>query len=76
MLYLPGRPVRSCDGVSRRELLRAGGLGLLGLNLPEFLQMQAYAGAAAKSEANKPKAKNVILLFLQGGPSHIDIWDP
>ena len=76
MLFLPGRPVRSCDGVSRRELLRAGGLGVLGLSLPEFLQMQALAGAAAKTGQNKPRAKNVVMLFLQGGPSHIDIWDP
>ena len=77
MLYIPGRAVRTCDGLSRRELLRAGGLGVLGLSLPEFLQMQAKgAAAAARTGQNKAKAKNVIMLFLQGGPSHIDIWDP
>ena len=78
MLTIPGRPVRTCEGWSRRELLRVGGAGLLGLNLPEFLSWKASA-APAKME-NAPKAfgaaKSVIMLFLQGGPSHIDIWDP
>src|SRR5207249_10997724 len=54
-----------------------GGAGLLGLNLPEFLSWKA-AAAPAKAETNKAfgAAKSVIMLFLQGGPSHIDIWDP
>ncbi len=72
MLSIPGRPVRNCDGVSRRELLRVGGAGLLGLSLPEFLKMQA----APSRVEGQPRAKSVIMLFLQGGPSHIDIWDP
>src|SRR5437870_11469328 len=77
MLTIPGRPVRTCEGWSRRELLRVGGAGLLGLNLPEFLSWKA-AAAPAKAETNKAfgAAKSVIMLFLQGGPSHIDIWDP
>src|SRR5437773_964109 len=77
MLTIPGRPIRTCEGWSRRELMRIGGAGLLGLNLPEFLSWKA--AAAAKTES-KPKAfgaaKSVLMLFLQGGPSHIDIWDP
>ena len=74
MLSIPGRPGRTCDGYSRRELLRVGGAGLIGLSLPEFLRMQAVA--APSTLAIEPKAKSVILIFLQGGPSHIDIWDP
>ncbi len=74
MLSIPGRPGTTCDGYSRRELLRIGGAGLLGLSLPEFLSFKAQA-AATKMET-KVRAKSVILLFLQGGPSHIDIWDP
>jgi len=74
MLSIPGRPGQNCDGFSRRELLRVGGAGLIGLSLPEFLRMQATA--APTNLAIAPKAKSVILLFLQGGPSHIDIWDP
>src|SRR5437763_8555721 len=78
MLTIPGRPVRTCEGWSRRELLRVGGAGLLGLNLPEFLSWQAAAAPAKVESANKAfgAAKSVIMLFLQGGPSHIDIWDP
>ena len=86
MLSIPGRAARLCDGPSRRELLRVGGAGLLGLSLPSVLRLQAHA-AGSDGAAYKPpaamhalpgfgKAKNVILLFLQGGPSHIDLWDP
>jgi len=73
MLSIPGRPVRNCDGVSRRELLRVGGAGLIGLSLPQFLKLQAEPSVGA---VGKARAKSVIFLFLQGGPSHIDIWDP
>lgn len=78
MLSIPGRTGRTCDGYSRRELLRVGGAGLIGLSLPQFLAWKALA-ADTKTEG-MPKAfgaaKSVIMLFLQGGPSHIDIWDP
>src|SRR6476646_5406714 len=79
MLTIPGRPVRTCEGWSRRELMRVGGAGLLGLNLPDFLSWKALAAAPAKVESRAKAfgaAKSVIMLFLQGGPSHIDIWDP
>ncbi|CAN5780922.1 DUF1501 domain-containing protein [soil metagenome] len=80
MLTIPGRAARLCDSPSRREFLRIGGAGLLGLSLPEILRLQAAQGADVHSSGVGRKgfgsAKNVILLFLQGGPSHIDIWDP
>src|SRR5205085_2085386 len=84
MLSIPGNHVRDCDGVTRRELMRVGGAGLLGLSLPEFLALKARADArpdkaaknGTKGAAGFNSAKNVILIFLQGGPSHIDIWDP
>ncbi|MEO8660746.1 MAG: DUF1501 domain-containing protein, partial [Bryobacteraceae bacterium] len=78
MLVIPGRRCYTCEGPTRRELLRSGSIGLLGLNLANFL-------AAQKAQANTNKfagargfgsAKSVIMIFLQGGPSHIDIWDP
>lgn len=64
---------RNCQGYSRREFLRVGGLGLLGgLTLPALLQVRARA-----AEAGLPvKDKAVVLLFLQGGPSHIEFFDP
>src|SRR5438132_5337574 len=77
MLTIPGRPIRTCEGWSRRELMRIGGAGLLGLNLPEFLSWKASAAAKVESKGKAfGAAKSVIMLFLQGGPSHIDIWDP
>src|SRR4026207_1082266 len=53
----------------RRTLLKGGGLGLLGLNMPGLLR------AAATKAGPKPKAKSVIFLFQFGGPSHIDMFD-
>src|SRR2546423_6478887 len=83
MLSIPGKPGSTCDGFSRRELLRVGGAGLFGLSLAQILQLQSAQKAFAqdKSKKDAPKsgfgrAKSVILIFLQGGPSHIDIWDP
>ncbi len=59
---------RQCDGVSRRLVLQAGGLGLFGLNLPSLLR----AEAASKSGS---KPMNCILLFTAGGMSNIDTFD-
>jgi len=56
--------------LTRRDMLRIGSLGLAGLSLPELLL--AEANAATKKE---PAAKSCILFFLEGGPSHIDLWD-
>ncbi len=86
MLTIPTRSqVRLCDGSSRREFLKVGSLGLFGLGLSEFLALQDAARAAAAASPAPPRfagaqgfgaAKSVIVLFLQGGPSHLDIWDP
>ena len=76
MLSIPGRSGSTCDGFSRRELLRVGGIGLLGLSLPQILALKAQANTPSKSKTGFGKAKSVIFIFLQGGPSHIDIWDP
>ena len=57
---------------SRRWFLQTGLTGIAGLSLPMLLQQRA---AAAK--VGKPKSKkNVILFWLSGGPSHLDMWDP
>jgi hypothetical protein len=82
MLTIPSRfGVRLCDGPSRREFLKVGSLGLFGVSLTRFLALQDQARAAAApprfaGATGFGQAKSVILLFLQGGPSHIDIWDP
>jgi hypothetical protein len=62
---------RTCQGYSRREFLKVGGLGLLGgLTLPDLLR------ARAASPSRPVKERSVVLLFLQGGPSHIEFFDP
>jgi hypothetical protein len=63
------RSVSFCDGWSRRDFLHAGSLSMLGLTLPGWMSLKA-AGA------DQDKDVNCIMLFLVGGPSHIDTWDP
>src|ERR1700681_1679356 len=78
MLVIPVRRCHTCEGPTRRELLRAGSIGLFGLNLSQFLAWQGAAKGASKLEGSRGfgSAKSVVMIFLQGGPSHIDIWDP
>src|SRR5207237_3793587 len=79
MISIPGKSGSTCDGFSRREFLRVGGAGVLGISLADILRLQARADTAPDSAKKKNgwgKAKSVIMIFLQGGPSHIDIWDP
>lgn len=72
MLRILGTPSRLCDGLNRREMLYAGGLGALGLSLPTLLDPR-YAQAAI---AGNPSAKSCIILFLMGGPPQHSTWDP
>ena len=87
MYSLDDRPNRLCDGRTRREWLRVGGLSALGLGLGELLQ----AGSGAKPASAGPpdpslvrglegatfgRAKNVIFLWLQGGPPQHETFDP
>ncbi len=63
-------------GMNSRALLRVGSVGLVGLSLPHLLEQQARA---AKNPAVHPsfgRAKSCILIFLKGGPSHLDTFDP
>src|SRR5262249_19297520 len=62
-----------CTGLSRRAFLRVGGLSALGLGLPAFLRLRHLAAAEGSPD---PKAVNCILLWMQGGPSHHDTFDP
>src|SRR5213080_1699786 len=64
-----------CDGLTRREWLRIGGLGLAGLSLPSLLQARQAASPAGLDRAFG-KAKSCILLFFLGGPPQHETWDP
>ena len=69
-----GIPSREpCRGPSRREVLRVGALGFLGLGLEDWFRLRALAGLKGEGA---PKAKNCILIWLAGGPSHLDTFDP
>src|SRR5687767_9860905 len=59
--------------LSRRNMLKAGLAGIAGLTVPKLLHHRATAAEAARST---PNGKSVILLWMAGGPSHIDTWDP
>jgi hypothetical protein len=61
------------SALSRRALLRRGGSALLGFGLADLLRLQA---GSAGDGVGFGRAKNVILVFMQGGPSHLDLFDP
>src|SRR5690242_5434790 len=60
---------KTCDGISRRDVLALGTAGLFGLTLPDLLRMEARGARATR------KAKGVIMVWLGGGPATIDMWD-
>ncbi len=70
MLSMFGNSRRTCGGFTRRQVLQAGGAGLLGLSLPKIL-----AAEANQSTEITPRAKSVIFLFLFGGPSQLETFD-
>jgi hypothetical protein len=71
-MFIPfGSPRKTCDGITRRQALRIGASGLIGgLSLPWLLKAQAEA-----STSRPAPAQACIFIFLEGGPSHIDMWD-
>ena len=77
MFSLDDRPYSLCDRISRRELMKIGGLNVLGLSLADLLA--AGARRATQAVAGGPtfgRAKNIIYLWLQGGPPQHETFDP
>src|SRR5712691_1109650 len=71
------------DVTSRREFFTRAGSGLAGMALASLLQQDKLLAASAPVETlapkkphHAPKAKSVIWLFMEGGPSHVDLFDP
>ena len=67
MINLLGTGHQFCDRISRRSLLKIGGLAMGGLSLPELLRVDAASGRTSH--------KSVIMVFLSGGPPHQDMVD-
>jgi hypothetical protein len=71
MLLVGRQRARTCQGLTRRALLQVGASTVLGLSLSDLLRLRAETGTPVTGTA-----KSVLLLWLWGGPSHLDTWDP
>src|SRR6476620_6985526 len=73
MLNIGQAAIRTCSGFNRRELLKVGGLGFAGMTLAESLRLDDQAQAMP---GGKKKDVSCIFLWLDGGPSHFETFDP
>src|SRR5947208_1315434 len=71
MLLIGEQPQRTCHGLTRRAFLQVGGSTVLGLSLADLLRLRAEGSVSGSGTA-----KSVLLLWLWGGPAHLDTWDP
>jgi hypothetical protein len=69
MLLVGRHRTQTCQGITRRELIQVGACSVLGLSALDFVRRSASAETPSK-------ARSVLLLWLWGGPSHLDTWDP
>src|SRR5215469_9695355 len=70
MVFVGRQSERTCQTLTRRAFLQVGGSTVLGLSLADLLRAQASGSSPHGS------AKSVIFVWLWGGPSHLDTWDP
>src|SRR5262249_4683220 len=76
MLRIGHSAVRHCQGLTRREILRVGGLSVLGLTLADWFRgRRAQAGSLTANGGNN-REPSCIFIFLSGGPSHLETFDP
>jgi hypothetical protein len=77
MLRILGSAKRLCSGWTRREMLRAGGLGLLGINLADYFRLTQTQAAPSPDRLRSSfgRAKACILLYLYGAPSQLETFD-
>src|SRR5215831_18053245 len=71
MLLLGRQCSRTCQGLTRRAFLQAGASSVLGLSLADLLRLRAERRGTPTGSA-----RSVMLLWLWGGPAHLDTWDP
>src|SRR5262249_59376955 len=75
MLTLWGAKQRFCDGLSRRNFLQIGAFGA-GLTLADMLRQQADARVFPRQAGGaRPRVKSAVMIYLPGGPSHMDMYD-
>ena len=76
---------KRCDGLTRRDLVCVGGLSAFGFGLPDFFRLggtcvaappEDHTGVASRNEIVPAKAKSCILIWLDGGPTHLETFDP
>ncbi len=70
--FLSSRRFHDCDGATRRDFLKVGALGATGLTLPALLQARAQAAAQNRPTRNT----SIVWLWLGGGPTHVETFDP
>jgi hypothetical protein len=66
---------RDCEGFSRRDFIKVGSAGLLGLTLPQLLKLESQVRANPPQRQQNRQATSVIMVWLSGGPATIDMWD-
>src|SRR5262249_4587629 len=71
MLNIGASAIRNCSGLSRREVLQVGGLGALGLTLGDWWRLHPAAAASSRGRDSW-----CFFIFLGGGPSHFETFDP
>ena len=76
MFSILGPRIRLCDGITRRELLRVGGLAFTGLTWPDRARAETDPVPTSGRGPGFGKARSCILVHSYGGPSHLDVWDP
>ncbi|MCE9568358.1 MAG: DUF1501 domain-containing protein, partial [Planctomycetes bacterium] len=74
-IFFNGSSSRTCDGKTRRDVLKVGALGLAGLTLPGLLRAEAAGRANGTAISKGARAKSVVLVYLGGGLSHHDSFD-
>lgn len=76
MFKVTGSATRDCENINRRNFVQAGTLGLGGLTLSDYLQIQARAAGNASTSIERTSDTSVILMWMSGGPGHHETWDP
>src|SRR5205807_1374820 len=73
---MASRTLTDCEGFYRRDFLKIGVAGVMGLSLPQLLKLEQMAKAGeANGQTARRKADSVIMVWLGGGPASIDMWD-